>query len=364
MKRNTFLVLAYLCSILSLSACSQTVAPNSGSTNTTVEGETSTVPAEQESESEPEASPDAEPEAEPEDAPEPVSASVIAMSGPTGMGMVQMMKEADNGNITSNDYDFSIITAIDEVTPKIVSGEAAFATVPANVASVLYNNSSAVEVLAINTLGVLYVVEHGDSIQSVADLEGKTIYAAGKGATPEYALNYILEQNSIADSVTIEWKSEQAEVVSVLATEENAIGLLPQPFVTTAQINNENLQVALDLTEEWDAIATEGKLLTGVLLGNSAFVEENPTVVEDFLSLYETSIDYVNNNVPEAANLVGEYGIVTAEVAELAIPYCSISYIDGADMKTALSGYLQVLFDANPASIGGAMPDDSFYYGN
>lgn len=359
MKRSTALILAYLCGILALSSCSQTVAPDSGNSNTSIEQETVLPDSSTEADIPVEETP--EPEAEID----PVAVSVIAMSGPTGMGMVQMMDEAEKGNITSHDYSFSIITAIDEVTPKIVSGEAAFATVPANVASVLYNNSNgAVQVLAINTLGVLYVVENGDSIQTVADLEGKTIYAAGKGATPDYALSYILEENGLLDSVTIEWKSEQAEVVTLLATEENAIGMLPQPFVTTAQINNENLQVALDLTEEWDSIATESKLLTGVLLGNTAFMEEHPSVAEDFLAHYETSIDYVNSNVPEAAVLVGDYGIVTATVAELAIPHCSISYIHGSAMKTALSGYLQVLFDANPASIGGDLPDDGFYYPN
>ena len=183
----------------------------------------------------------------------PVDMNVTALKGPTAMGMVKFMNDCEEETITDNNYNFSIAASIDEVTPKIVQGEIDIAAVPANVASVLYNNTEGgVKVLAINTLGVLYMVESGDTIHSAEDLRGKTIYASGKGATPEYALNYILEQNGIdpAKDVTIEWKSEHSECVAALNASENAIAMLPQPFVTTAQSKNSNLRVALDLTEE------------------------------------------------------------------------------------------------------------------
>lgn len=300
---------------------------------------------------------------------EPVDVNVMALNGPTAMGMVKFMTDSEAGVITENNYQFEVASSIDEVTPKIVKGEVDIAAVPANVASVLYNNTEQnVEVLAINTLGVLYICETGDSIQSVADLKGKTIYASGKGATPEYALNYILEENGMTPGkdVTIEWKSEHAECVAALTSDPNGIAMLPQPFVTTAQTKNSAIRVALDLTEEWDSLQnseTKSSMVTGVVVAGKEFVEENPEAVEDFLNHYEESVNYINENVKEGAALVGNYNIVPEAVAEKAIPECNIVFISGNEMKEKLSGYLTVLNDQNPKAIGGTLPGDDFYYG-
>ena len=267
---------------------------------------------------------------------DPIDVNVMALKGPTAMGMVEFMNEADSGTITDNNYHFNITAATDEVSAALAQGTTDIATVPANLASVLYNNTEGgVQVLAINTLGVLYIVESGDTVHSVEDLRGKTIYASGKGNTPEAALNYVLTQNGIDPStdVTIEWKSEQAECLSALMAEENAIAMLPQPFVTTAQAQSENLRVALDLTEEWDALQADSEtpstLVTGVVVARTAFAEEHPEVVSAFLDRYQESVDYVNSNVEEAAQLVGQYEIVTAEVAQKALPECNIVFIEG-----------------------------------
>ena len=294
---------------------------------------------------------------------------VMALKGPTAMGMVQLMDSSEAGAVSGNAYTFTIAASADEVTPKLVQGEADIAAVPANLASVLYNNTEGqVQVLAINTLGVLYIVENGESIQSVSDLAGKTIYASGKGSTPEYALNYILSGNGIdpeAD-VTIEWKSEHSECVAALAADEDGIAMLPQPFVTTAQTQNENLRVALDLTEEWDALQADAEspsaLLTGVVVVRTAFAAEHPEAVNAFLDSYQESVEYVNANIPEAASLIEKYDIVPAAVAEKALPYCNIAFIEGCEMQEKLSGYLSVLFDQNPVSVGGALPAEDFYY--
>ena len=309
--------------------------------------------------------------------------NVMALKGPTAMGMVKMMadsepveeftdqlkEEYENVVSSGNIYHFTITSATDEVSAALAQGTTDIAAVPANLASVLYNNTEGgVQVLAINTLGVLYIVESGDTVHSVEDLRGKTIYASGKGNTPEAALNYVLTQNGIDPSadVTIEWKSEQAECLSALMAEENAIAMLPQPFVTTAQAQSESLRVALDLTEEWDALQADSEtpstLVTGVVVARTAFVEEHPEVVSAFLDHYQESVDYVNSNVEEAAQLVGQYEIVTAEVAQKALPECNIVFIEGAEMKEKLSGYLSVLFEQNPQSVGGALPDDAFYF--
>ena len=300
---------------------------------------------------------------------EPADVNVMALKGPTAMGMVKLMDDADSGNVDTENYSFEIAASADEVTPKLIQGDADIAAVPANLASVLYNKTEGqIQVMAVNTLGVLYIVENGDSVQSVTDLAGRTIYASGKGSTPEYALNFILEKNGLTPGtdVTIEWKSEHSECVSAIAQDPEGIAMLPQPFVTTAQTKNPDLRVALDLTEEWDKVMeneeTKSSLLTGVVVVRKEFAEENPEAVEDFLDRYADSVDYVNNNVEDAAKLVGNYHIVTEDVAVKAIPECNIVCITGEDMKEQLSGYLAVLKDANPESIGGELPGDDFYY--
>ncbi|MGX8706129.1 MAG: ABC transporter substrate-binding protein, partial [bacterium] len=236
---------------------------------------------------------------------------------------------------------------------------------PANLASVLYNNTEGqIRVLAVNTLGVLYIVENGDSVQSVADLKGRTLYASGKGATPEYALDFILSQNGIdpeAD-VTIEWKSEHAECLAALLAEDGGVALLPQPFVTTALMKAEGLRVALDLNQEWDALGVDSTLITGVVVARAAFIDENPDIIASFMDEYAASVAFVNANTAEAAALVGEYGIVPEAVAAKALPACNITFIEGEALKARLSGYLEVLMNANPKAVGGKLPEDDFYF--
>ena len=261
------------------------------------------------------------------------------------------------------------------VTPALIKGELDMACVPANLAAVLYNKTEgAVQVLAVNTLGVLYIVENGESVQSLADLKGKTVVAAGKGSTPEYALRYLLSENGIdpdAD-VTLDWKrqmcirdswkSEHSECVAALASGQASIALLPQPFVTVAQSKIDGLRMALDLTAEWDKLDNGSALITGVIVARSEFVEAHPAAVGSFLSAYAASVDWVNANTADAAALIGAYGIVDASVAEKALPYCNIVCITGAELLEKLPGYLSVLYNADPAAVGGTMPDNSFYF--
>ena len=297
------------------------------------------------------------------------SVTVLALKGPTAMGMVSLMNQADQGEVTDENYNFQIVASPDEVTPAIAQGTADIAAVPANLASVLYQKTDGgVQALTINTLGVLYLVENGNQIQNISDLKGKTIYASGKGATPEYALNYILKENGLTpgEDVQIEWKSEHTECVAALAEHEDAIALLPQPFVTTAQSKNDSLRVALDLTEEWDNLQKgnggNSSLVTGVTVVRTEFAQEHPDIVEDFMERYQESVTFVNDHTEEAAKLIGDYDIVPEEIAKKALPECNIVYIDGAEMKEKLSGYLEVLEQENPQAVGGALPADEFYY--
>lgn len=294
---------------------------------------------------------------------------IAGLKGPTTMGLVNLLSMEKNGT-AAMDYDLQLYGAADEIVPKLIKGNLDMAAIPANLAATLYQKTNGgIQVLAVNTLGVLYIVESGESVSSVADLRGRTIYASGKGATPEYALNYILSENGVdpEKDVNIEWKSEHAECLAALLAEENAVAMLPQPFVTTAQMKNDKIKVRLDLNAEWDAVQAgsdaPSQLITGVVAARKAFIEENPEAVAAFMESYAASVEFVNANVDEAAELIGKYEIVPAAVAKKAIPACNITFLAGGEMRQALSGYLNVLFEQNPKAVGGALPGEDFYYG-
>ena len=293
---------------------------------------------------------------------EPI-ARVGALKGPTAMGMVEMM------DANADAYAFTLAAAPDEVVPLLVKGELDIAAVPANLGSVLYNNTQgAVRVLAINTLGVLYIVERGDTVHSVADLKGRTLVTAGKGSTPEYALNYILRGNGLdpEQDVTIEFKSEHAECLAAMLQDESVVAMLPQPFATVAQAKAEDMRVALDLTKEWDALQQNADapsaMITGIAVARAAFVEEQPEAVARFMADYAESVKYAQEQVEGAARLIGKFEIFEAGPAQKALPFCNIVFIDGADMKDRLGGYLAALLEQDPAAVGGALPGDDFYY--
>ncbi|MEY8353372.1 ABC transporter substrate-binding protein [Lachnospiraceae bacterium 54-53] len=292
--------------------------------------------------------------------------TVGSLKGPTSMGLVELMDKSEKGNAKGS-YEFTMVTAADELLGKIVSGELDVALVPANMASVIYNKTDhGVNVLDINTLGVLYAVSADDSIQTAADLKGRTVYLTGKGATPDYALRHVLKASGLAEGdVTLEYKSEAAEVAAMLKEKPDAVGLLPQPFVTAAIAQNDALKMVLDLTKEWDLTAGEdgGSLVTGVTICRSDVLKEHGDAIGTFMAEHKESAEYANANVTETAALVAAAGIIEkAPIAEKALPYCSITYIDGDEMKSMLSGYLKVLFDMEPGSVGGTLPEDDFYH--
>lgn len=284
---------------------------------------------------------------------------IAALKGPTGMGMVKL---ADKQNYPN--YTVSIEASPDALNPRIISGEVDVAAVPVNLASVLYNKLDGdISVLAVSTLGVLYVLEAGSEVNSVADLAGKTVYATGQGATPEYILNYLLDKNGVAGSVEVNYVGEHAALASMLADGSAEIGMLPEPNVTSTLAGNDNLRIALNLTEEWNRVCST-ELVQGVVIARKSFVNEHPEAIEQFLREYEKSSAFVNENIDEAAKLIVDAGILgNVEIAKKAIPNCNISFSKGEAMHKAVEGMLAVLFEANPKSIGGKLPDKDFYYG-
>lgn len=291
---------------------------------------------------------------------------IAALKGPTAMGLVKLLDDAEKGE-SINKYEVTLAGAPDELTGKIISGELDIAAVPVNLAATLYNKTQGgVKIAAINTLGVLYIVESGESVQSVADLKGKTLYSTGQGASPEYTLSHILEQNGIADEVQVEFKNEHAELAALLAQGKAELALLPQPFVTTVLMQNEKLRVALDLTQEWSRVSKDGsEMLTGCIVVQQKLIDENPQALSDFLQEYEASVSYVTDpaNLDAAASLIVAQDILASEVvAKAALPACGITFLAGEPMKKAADGFLKVLFDADAKSVGGALPGAEFYY--
>lgn len=299
-----------------------------------------------------------------------VTLRIGSLKGPTSMGLVSLMDKAEKGEARGS-YEFTMVTDASELVAKMVSSDLDIALIPANMASILYQKTNhGVNALDINTLGVLYVVSADDSIQEITDLKGKTIYMTGKGTTPDYALRFLLSSNGLTDEdVAIEYKSEATEVAAVLKEQDGAIGLLPQPFVTVAMAQNENLKMVLDLTEEWDKVQDKntesGSLVTGVTVCRSELFADDAAAdaINLFMEEHKESAEFANSHIEETAELVAKAGIIEkAPVAAKAIPYCSITYIDGVEMKEMLYGYLNVLFELDPASVGGELPDKPFFY--
>ena len=295
-----------------------------------------------------------------------VTIRLATLKGPTTMGLVKLLQDAQNNELNYA-VENNIYGAADEITGLIAQNSIDMAAIPCNLASTLYNKTDGgLVVAAVNTLGVLYVVETGDTVHSLEDLKGRTIYSTGKGTTPEYVFNAILTKNGIdcESDLTIEYKSEATEAATALLTDESgAVAVLPQPYVTSVLAQNESARIALDLTQEWADAGFDGDLVTGVLVVSREFAEAHPETVDAFLADYTESVDWVNANNADAAELIESLGIVAkAAIAEKALPYCNIVCITGDEMKNDVSNYLNVLYEQNPQAIGGTLPDSGFYY--
>ena len=288
--------------------------------------------------------------------------NVSFLKGPTGMGGAYMWTKSDNGE-TSNYYNISLDTDATTVGPKLITGEYDIASIPTNLAASLYQKSEGkVKVIAVNTLGVLYIVTKDGAVDSVEDLKGKTILASGQGTIAEYALNYVLESNNlvIGDDVTIEFATEHAEsVTKALAGGYDAV-LLPEPFVSQICTKDPSFTVGINITEEWEKTG-DCTLTMGCVAVNAKFYEENKEAVKAFLADFSESVNYVNTNIEDAAALIESHDIMAAAVAKKAIPNANIVCYTGKEMKSALSSCFNVLFEQNAKIIGGQMPGDDFY---
>lgn len=288
---------------------------------------------------------------------------VATLMGPTGMGMAKLMDDSNKGTAKGS-YKFTVASAPEQVMPGIISGEVDVAAVPVNLAATLYQKTNgAVQIAAVNTLGVLYLLENGNTVQSIADLKGKTVYATGKGSTPEYILNYILQKNGInpEKDVQIEYLTEHTELATKMTGEKVVLGVLPEPNVSAVLLNNQKVRIALNLTEEWNRVCPE-QLVQGSIVVRKDFAEQNAGAFKQFLKEYKNSVDYVNGNVKQAAQLIESAGILPkAAIAEKALPNSNICYISGKEMKTAVQNMLQVMYGFNAKSVGGKLPDENFY---
>ncbi len=299
--------------------------------------------------------------------PTKTAVNVGMIQGPTGIGMVNLMKADEEGK-AANDYTFSVATSPEEISAKLANpnGGLDIAAVPTNMAAALYQKTQGkVKLLAVNTLGVLYMLESGTSVQSVADLRGKTIYSTGEGANPEYILRYVLSKNGIDPDkdVNIEFLTENTELVAKLNKGEATLAMVPEPMVSTVTAQNPNVRVAFGMNAAWDAVAGENnKLMMGCVAVRSEFLEQNKAAVDAFLAEYKTSIEKTSD-VDTTATLCETYGIIPkAAIAKKAIPNCALVFVSGADMKAQISAYYTVLFEANPKAVGGKLPDEAFYY--
>lgn len=285
---------------------------------------------------------------------------IAALKGPTGMGMAKLMED-------KQDYNITLYDSPDQITSKLINGELDGAAVPSNLASILYNKTKgAVKVVGINTLGVLYIVENGSAVKNIADLRGKTIYSSDKGAAPEFILNYILRKNGLepGKDVIVDYKMNHSDLAAAVSSQKVNLAVLPEPFVTTVKMKDKSLQVPINLTEEWNkASGGQSKLAMGTIIFRKSFIDKRGKDLDKFLSKYKDSVNFVNSNKSEAGKLIQKYGILPkAKVAEMAIPRSNIVFINAKDGKQILQKFYEVLYQSDPKSVGGKIPDENFYY--
>lgn len=361
--KKYMITLLVLLSMLTVTACGKKAVNTPGDDTGKDKAPAPTITAETSDETTSEQ--DANSEQETTGEKEKTEIRIAALKGPTAIGMVKLMEDAAADN-TPDDYTFTIAGTADEISAGLVKGNFDVAAVPCNLASVLYNKTEGqIKLAGINTLGVLYIVETGNTINTVEDLKGKTIYSTGLGTTPQYTLNYLLRSHGInpEKDVSIEYKTEATEVAAVLSASDDAIAMLPQPYVTTVMMNNDKVRIALDVEKEWEAVSTDNSsVVTGVLIVKSDFLEANKEAFDALLEEYSASVEYVNGQVDDAAALVEKYDIFKAGPMKKAIPLCNIVLIQGTEMKDKVDAYLKVLFDQKPEAVGGKLPDDGFYY--
>ncbi len=292
------------------------------------------------------------------DAPDTYTLKVGALSGPTGMGMAKLI----NDDKADKKYEFTISSNPTDIQAALISGSLDIAAVPVNLAAVINNKTEGKYlVAAVNTLGVLYVLEKGNTVNSISDLAGKKLYATGQASTPEYILNYILEKNGLSN-VEVEYKTNHDELATLMASGEVVLGMLPEPKVTAVLTKNSDVRVALNLTEEWKKVS-DGEAVQGCVVVSKKAIDEHKGLVDEFLAKYKASVDFVNKNVDEASAMIAELGIIpAAPMAKKAIPNCNIVFIEGDEMISVLTPFYKVLFDADPKSVGETLPNESLYY--
>ena len=296
----------------------------------------------------------------------PESVRIGSLKGPTSLGILDLMDRAEKGE-TKHPYEFRMAVGADELLPLMAKGELDMALIPANVAAVLYHKTEGgVCVVDINTLGVLYLVTGDEAVAGPADLKGRTICLTGKGATPEASLRYVLDRSGLGEGdYVLEYRSEPTEVAALLAEDPSRVGLLPQPFATAALMQNGDLRIAMDMNAQWEQLqgGEGGGMVTGVTVVRREFLEEHEDVVEDFLEEHGSSVAAVNGDPEKGAALAVRAGIVAKEaIAAEAIPRCNLVCVTGEEMKAALSAYLEALAGFDAGLIGGALPEEDFYY--
>ena len=300
---------------------------------------------------------------------EKVLINVALLKGPTAMGAAALMNESENGFVFGH-YSFEVYNTPDEVTAKIINGDVSVAAVPVNLASALYNKTEGeVLIAAVNTLGNLYIVENGSSVSSLADLSGKTVVMAGQGAVPEYVMEFILSKAGITDT-TLSFVSSHSDAVAAIVSGDADIALLPEPFATAAMKKVSGLNIAIDVAEIWDEYSYEEKgvantLPMGCIVVRKDFLDEYEKEFSKFLDEYDYFIDVTNDEeeIDAVSEYIVTYGIVDdKEIASESIPRCNIIFIDGSKMLRLVDNFLSTMYEFNPKSVGGAIPEEDFYY--
>jgi NitT/TauT family transport system substrate-binding protein len=288
---------------------------------------------------------------------------VESLRGPTGLGIAKL---AGDNPILPGDFDveYRFSSAPDVTVSNVLSGEADIAALPTNVAARLYSAGVPYRILAVNTLGVLYIVSTDPAIEDLGDLEGRELLVSGRGANPDIILRALLEGRGIDpdEDLAIRY-ANHTEAAQLLLSGREQSALLPEPFVTRVLQQSPGARIAVDIQEEWQRQLGAGSTIgLGCIVVHNRLVEEEPAFVATFLEEYLASVEWVRSNPEQAGPIVEELGVgFTAEEAREAIPRANLVGLFGVEAYRAIDPYFRALYAFDPASLGGSLPGQDLF---
>jgi NitT/TauT family transport system substrate-binding protein len=288
--------------------------------------------------------------------------TVYGLKGPSGVGMIQLFENPPQ-------YPEAAITVEalaqpDLMAARFISGSAKVGILPPNMAAKLAGAGARIQIAAVLGTGMLSLLTSDPDVRRIEDLRGKTLSAAGQGATPEYVFRRILRSKGINPDrdLRINFSLAYPEIARSLISGRIDTALIPEPFATMARAGKPDLREAADIQQEWVRAGGRGNYPMTALVVDAGFAASQPLMLKTILQGFKDSAAWVTANPDKAGVLVEKHGLgIRAQIARAAIPRSNYVFIPALEARASLEALYQAFLEFSPAAIGGRLPGDGFY---